>query len=45
MFHPLDPYSAYLTYQPCHKNPDGYPIDRARTRIGGSRMTPLSRIF
>ena len=26
MFHPLDPYSAYLTDQPRHKNPDGFTL-------------------
>ncbi|MGB1970027.1 MAG: capsule biosynthesis protein CapA [Paracoccaceae bacterium] len=29
MFHPLDPYSAYLTDQPGHKNPDGFTLSTA----------------
>jgi len=29
MFHPLDPYSAYLTDQPRHKNPDGFTLSTA----------------
>ena len=29
MFHPLDPYSAYLTDQPCLKNPDGFTLSTA----------------
>ena len=29
MFHPLDPYSAYLTDQPLHKSPDGFTLSTA----------------
>ena len=29
IFHPLDPYSAYLTDQPRHKNPDGFTLSTA----------------
>jgi len=29
MFHPLDPYSAYLTDQPLHKSPDGFTLPTA----------------
>ena len=29
MFHPLDPYRAYLTDQPRHKNPDGFTLSTA----------------
>ena len=30
MFHPLDPYSAFLKDQPCHKNPDGFTLSTER---------------
>tara|TARA_E500000178_G_scaffold224761_1_gene221663 strand:+ start:293 stop:928 length:636 start_codon:yes stop_codon:yes gene_type:complete len=29
MFHPLDPYNAHLTDQPCQKNPDGFTLSTA----------------
>ena len=30
MFHPLDPYAAYLSDMPCHKKPDGFTLETAR---------------